>query len=95
MNITDYIKPELICLAVALYGMGIGLKKSKVKDNHIPAILGATGVVLAALYVFATSDISAPQNIMLAIFTGITQGVLCAGGSVYVNQLIKQGKKVE
>lgn len=95
MNITDYIKPELICLAVALYALGAGLKKSNVRDCLIPSILGLSGAFLAALYVFATSDISTPQNVMLAIFTGITQGVLCAGGSVYVNQLIKQGKKAE
>ena len=27
------------------------------------------------------------------IFTGITQGILLAGGSVYVNQVIKQSLK--
>ena len=27
------------------------------------------------------------------IFTGITQGILLAGGSVYVNQVIKQISK--
>ena len=33
---------------------------------------------------------------LLAVFTGITQGVLCAGATVYVNQIVKQaGKKDE
>lgn len=96
MNITEYIKPELIVLAVALYFVGMGMKKSAViADKWIPFILGAAGIVAALLWVCATSDLSTAQGVMLAIFTAITQGVICAGVSVYVNQLIKQGKKGE
>ena len=96
MNISEYIKPELIVLAVMLYILGMGLKKSAtIADKWIPYILGAAGVVLALVWVCATSDLSAPQGVLMAIFTGITQGVICAGASVYVNQLIKQVGKGE
>ena len=95
MNIMDYIKPELIVLAIALYFIGMGLKKSQVKDKWIPYILGAVGVTLAFVYVIATSDLSTAQGVLLAVFGGVTQGILCAGMSVYVNQLIKQGSKGE
>ena len=35
------------------------------------------------------------QGILLAVFTAITQGVLVAGVSVYINQIIKQKKYLE
>ncbi len=59
-------------------------------DSKIPVILGVCGVLLAAVYVLAAAPISGYQAGMAALFTAITQGVLCAGGSVYVHQLLKQ-----
>lgn len=96
MNIMDYIKPELLILAVICYIIGAVCKRVQlVPDKLIPLVLGAVGVVLACLWVGATSDMSTSQNVMMAIFTGVTQGILCAGASVYVNQLIKQSGKKE
>ena len=77
-----------------LYLIGIGLKKSQsVADRNIPLLLGVCGVMLAAVYVLAAAPISGWQSGMAALFTAITQGVLCAGGSVYVHQLLKQSKE--
>lgn len=95
MQIQDYIKPELLVLVPVLYLIGMGLKKSAIADKLIPAILGVAGVVLAALYVLATSELSGGQSVAFAVFTAITQGVLVAGASVYVNQIIVQSKKEE
>lgn len=95
MNIEEYIKPELVVLAPVLYLIGMGLKKSAVSDKLIPAILGITGIILAAIYVLATGGATTPQEILLAVFTAITQGILAAGASVYVNQIVKQSKKEE
>lgn len=92
--LTNYIKPELLILIPVLYLIGVGLKKSQsVDDRKIPLILGGFGVLLAAVYVLATAPISGWQSCLAALFTAVTQGVLCAGGSVYVNQLIKQNSK--
>ena len=92
--LTDYIKPELLVLIPVLYLIGMGLKKSQsVADRKIPLILGACGVLLAAVYVLAAAPISGWQSGMAALFTAVTQGVLCAGGSVYVHQLLKQQGK--
>lgn len=92
----NYVKPELVILAVALYLVGLGLKKTEfIKDKYIPATLGLIGVALAALYVLATSSFSGASDILMAVFTSIIQGVLCAGLSTYVNQLLKQLKKNE
>lgn len=84
----QFIKPELLILVPVLYAIGAGLKKSKVKDEYIPYILGGSGIVLAALYVCGTEAFT-----VLSVFTAITQGILCAAGSVYANQLIKQKAK--
>lgn len=92
----NYVKPELVILAVVLYFIGLGLKKTEwLKDKYIPATLGLTGVSLAALYVLATSHFGGASDILMAIFTSIIQGVLCAGLSTYVNQMIKQLGKNE
>jgi hypothetical protein len=92
--LTDYIKPELLVLIPVLYLIGMGLKKSQsVADRKIPLILGACGVLLAAVYVLASTPMGGWQAGMAALFTAVTQGVLCAGGSVYVHQLLKQQGK--
>lgn len=91
-GIMNYIKPELIAVAIALYILGIGIKKTEsIKDKYIPAILGVSGIVLCAIWVMANSPLGNAQEIMMAVFTSIIQGILVAGLSTYVNQLIKQG----
>ena len=93
MNYQDYIKTELLILVPVLYFLGVGLKKSKLPDKWIPFILGLSAVVMAAIWVVATTEISGLQEAASAIFTAVTQGVLVAGASVYVNQLYVQAKK--
>ena len=89
----EFIKPELLILIPVLYLVGMGIKKSEMKDKYIPLILGCAAVILSALYVFATCDAHNFKDICLIIFTSITQGILTAGASVYFNQLYKQSKK--
>lgn len=72
MQVKDFVKPELLIVAVVLYFIGI-----------------------CAIYVFATCTCITSQNIAQAIFTAITQGILVAGLSTYVNQLMKQTGKEE
>lgn len=89
----NYLKPELLVLVPVLYLVGMAIKKSNMKDSVIPFLLGATGVFLAIMWVLATTPITSYQEMLMAIFTAITQGILCAGASVYVNQLIVQKNK--
>ena len=52
-RIMNYVKPELIVVAVVLYFIGTGLKQSQtVKDKYIPLILGGLGIALCAVWVF-------------------------------------------
>lgn len=95
-QIMNYVKPELIVVAVVLYFVGMGLKQAQaVKDKYIPIILGGTGIVLCAIWVLATSPLGTGQDIAMAVFTAIVQGILVAGLSTYINQIVKQANKSE
>lgn len=95
-QIMNYVQPELIVVAAVLYFVGTGLKKAQaVPDKYIPLILGAAGIIICAIYVIATCPLNTGQAIAMAIFTAIVQGILVAGLSTYVNQVIKQLNKTE
>lgn len=95
-QIMNYVKPELIVVAVVLYFIGMGLKQAQaVKDKYIPIILGGIGIVLCAIWVLATSPLGTGQDIAMAVFTAIVQGILVAGLSTYINQIVKQTNKSE
>ena len=95
-QIMEYVKPELVIVAVALYILGMFLKQTTmVLDKYIPVILGIVGIVLCTIWVFATTSVGSPQDIALAIFTAVIQGILVAGVSTYVNQIVKQSGKEE
>lgn len=96
MQIMDYVKPELLVVAVVLYFVGNAIKISEeIKDKYIPLINGSVGIAICALYVFATCEYHSMQSVLMALFTSITQGILAAGLSTYVHQLIKQSGKEE
>lgn len=89
MEIIEYIQPELLVLIPALYLLGSAFKRSElIPDKLIPIYVGVIGVALASMYVIATCGFS-----LLGAFTGIVQGILCAGASVYFNQMTKQLSK--
>lgn len=95
-QIMNYVKPELIVVAIVLYFLGMALKQAQsVKDKYIPLFLGSVSIVLCAIWVLATSEIRNGQQVAMAIFTAITQGILVAGLSTYVNQIKKQVHKDE
>lgn len=92
----NYIKPELIIVAIALYFVGIWIKGiESIADKWIPLIIGITGIIICAIWVLATTPIGSGQALLMAIFTAIIQGILVAALSTYVNQLIKQYNKIE
>ena len=91
--IKEYISPELLILVPVMYFIGLGIKKSKLKDNLIPLLLGVVSILLTGLYLFATMDYNSVKEVMLVIFSTLTQGVIIAALSVYFNQLYKQLKK--
>lgn len=95
-QIMNYIKPELLIVAVVLYFIGTALKKATlVKEKYILLILGGTGMVICGVYVFATCECNTGKEIAMAVFTAVTQGIVVAGLSTFVNQIVKQSRKAE
>lgn len=95
-QIMNYVKPELIVVAVALYFLGMALKQAQsVKDKYIPLILGGVSIILCAIWVLATSEMGNGQQVAMAVFTAVTQGILLAGLSTYIDQIGKQMNKDE
>ena len=87
----EFIKPEFMILIVVMYVVGMALKKTAlIKDKFIPIILGVISILIVAIYLFATMSLNTSQDILMLIYMAITQGILCAAGSVYANQVYKQ-----
>ena len=93
-QIMNYIKPELLILVPVLYLLGVALKKAQTfEDKDIPLTLGVAGILLTTPWIIATADITGYKDVFMAFFAITTQGILCAGCSVYVNQIVKQSRK--
>lgn len=89
--LTDFIRPELLVLIPVLFFVGKFLKSSKTfDDKHIPLMLGVISIALCILETLAVSNITNYHEALSAVFTAITQGLICAGCSVYAHQLLKQ-----
>lgn len=92
--VKEYIKPELLILIPVLYLVGVCLKNMATFNNkYIPLLLGIISIIFTNLYLFATADFNCAKDVMLIIFTALTQGILLAGASVYANQLYQQSQK--
>ena len=92
--LTEYIKPELLVVAVVLYFIRLGIQKTEiVKEKFIPILLGGISILISTIYVIATTQINGYQEVMMAIFTSIIQGILVAGISVYAQKIIENRKK--
>lgn len=80
MDLTNYVKPELIVVAAVLCILGTAVKKTGVIScRYVPFLNGAAGIAICALYVFATTELSGAADIAMAAFTSVTQGILVTG----------------
>lgn len=86
----EYVKAELLILIPITIYVGTWFKASSLPDPFIPVVLGVIDILLAMLYIYSTEGITP-----ISTFTAITQGLLCAAGAVYGNQVYKQMDKDE
>ena len=96
MEITEYIKPELIVVALALYFLDMALRKSTViREIRISIffLTGLVGILICSLYVFATCECSGAKDAAMAAFTAVTQGIVVTGVSAYAKQIITRISK--
>lgn len=86
-ELTQYIKADFAVLVAVLYCIGHGMKAlPKFPNQFIPLALTVCGIALACLSV--VSRYASYGNWAAALFEGVVQGVLCAGMSVYLNEVI-------
>ena len=91
MDFMNYINPALLSLVPALYFLGYAIKRSAIPNRKIPFILAGAGIALALIWTMSEPIV----NYFAAAFTAIVQGILCAGASVFINQIIQQGSKIK
>ena len=92
MDMMELIQPEMLTLIPVLYLIGVALKRAEVFENkYIPLGLGLLGALLGTAWLLVFRD--ADYNILQSLLMGAVQGILCAGCSVYANQLYKQFKE--
>lgn len=92
----NYVRPELMIVAIVLYFLGLWLKQAAfLKDKYIPLALGAIGIFICGLWVASVHQFEDAQAAFAGVFAAVTQGILVAGLSTYVNQIIKQLNKEE
>lgn len=72
MNVMDYLKPELLILIPALWGLGMVMKATPLDNRWIPLLLAACSIILSGLWVVGQGM----DNVFLAVFSAITQGVI-------------------
>lgn len=90
-ELTNYIPQELLIVIPVLYVVGFFVKHTqRVSDKFIPLILGGVGIVVCMFFEFMAVGFG-----FEAVFDGIVQGILCAGLTVYINQVKKQVTKKE
>ena len=91
----EFIEPGFVICIPALYLVGMYLKKSEVPDKYIPLILGCSGVFGCMVWTIATLTAFDWQSVLVGLCSAAVQGVLVAGASVYVDQVVKQAGKEE
>lgn len=90
-QIYEFVSTEIAILVPVLWVIGQMIKSSeKVKNKYIPALLGIVGVFLCGLYQFTLQLPKTGNDMMQVLFFCITQGIICAGLAVYIDQLGKQ-----
>lgn len=89
--ISQFIDTQYAILVAILYCAGSAIKMTgKVNCRWIPLILTVLGIALAALSVFGGGEYG---SVASGMYHAAGQGILCAGMSVYLNQMIKQAGK--
>lgn len=92
--VQSYMEPRIYALAIAIYIVGIGLKKWRlINDRFIPLILSGISMIFVALAVISSNTFADFHEVCGAIVTIFIQGVICAAIAVYANQIVRQLQK--
>ena len=63
-EIMNYMKPELLIVAIVLYFLGVWLKQAAfIRDQFIPLVLGVSGILICGIWIVSTASFSTGQEI--------------------------------
>ena len=85
----DYINSGMLILIPGLFFFGQALKVSPIKDWLIPFVLAGSGIVMSFAWHMGIGGAFGAK----LFFDSVTQGLLCAAGSVYIKNISTQLKK--
>lgn len=91
-DLLSFIPQHLLILIVATYVVGVFLKRSSFKDNHITIALMLFCITFSFLLTIINAEY---KRLFDAAVNSFLQGILCWGVSVGLNQTYKQLKKEE
>lgn len=63
-EIMNYMKPELLIVAIVLYFLGVWLKQAAfIRDKFIPLVLGVSGILICGIWIVSTASFFTGQEI--------------------------------
>lgn len=90
--IREYIDPQLLIVVPMLWGIGMAVKKSSIKNNFIPFILLVCSCAVVMLHLTGTNLITDSTALAGCIFAGLTQGsVIWLAAWTGYEKLLKKG----
>lgn len=79
------------CIVAICYLIGMGCKAAeKIKDNFIPVICGASGLVLGVIAYLAVPQLTIANDILTAAAVGVVSGLTATGVHQIGKQLTKE-----
>lgn len=79
--VQEFIDPQLLILVPMLWGIGLAVKKSTIKNRFIPIILLVCSCAVTMLHLTSANMVLDAQALAACLFAGVTQGSviwLCA-----------------
>lgn len=72
--IKEYIDPQLFIIVPMIWGIGMAIKRSKIKRDFIPIILLICSCLVVILHLISTKMLFDSKSIAACLFAGVTQG---------------------
>ena len=72
--IQEFIDPQLLIVVPMLWGIGMAIKKSTIKNRFIPAVLLVCSCLVVVLHLMGVNMLTDSQAVAACIFAGISQG---------------------
>ena len=72
--ILEYIDPQLVIVVPMLWGIGMAVKKSSIKNRFIPVLLSFCAWAVVMLHLMSTRLILDSRSVSAMLFAVVTQG---------------------